>query len=90
MVVCTIKILDLTESNQYNKQFTDAKNNSARILLLHDPVPCMFPHCFFRVWYNEEVATMDNKIDKKYNELRNKLKHELASMIYTETLSQVG
>jgi hypothetical protein len=90
MVVCKIKILDLTANGQYNKSFNDDKGNVAKIMLLHEPEPCMYPHCVFRVWYNEEVAKMDNKQYTRNNQIRIKLKHELAGMIYTNTLSQIN
>src|SRR4051812_16203925 len=42
--VITISIVDLDKNNQFDKRFIDKNNNHARIKLLHDPVPCMFPH----------------------------------------------
>ncbi len=90
MVICPIRIKDLSKDGQYEKWFNDEKGNIARIKLLHDPDPCMFPHCIFRVWYNEEIANMDDKNYTRNRKIKIQIKHELASMIYTQTLSQVG
>jgi len=90
-VVCTIRILDLNNENKYDKSFED-NGDIATIQLIHDPEPCMYPHCIFRILFNGEVVTYDNYKDniKKANKLRNSLKTELASMIVTETLSQTA
>jgi hypothetical protein len=90
MMVCHIVIKDLDEKGQYDKSFSDDKGNVARMRLLHDPDPCMFPHCVFRVWYNEEVAKMENRNYTRNGKIRIQLKHELASMIYTNILTQAG
>jgi hypothetical protein len=90
MVACPIRIKDLDQHGQYDKSFSDDKGNIARIRLLHEPDPCMFPHCVFRVWYNEEVAELDNRNYTRNGKIRIQLKHELASMLYNQTLSQAG
>lgn len=90
-VVCTIRILDLNEQSQYDKSFSDG-SNAATIRLIHEPLPCMYPHAVFRILFNEEIVTYKNYKDnlKKANKLRNSLKTELASMIVTQTLSQTA
>ena len=87
--ICSIKIKDLNNEEQYDKFFTD-QHNSANIKLIHQPVPCMYPHTIFRIILNGEIVTFDNYKTglKKLNKLRIIIKEELASMIYTETLSQ--
>lgn len=89
--ICTIKILDLTETHIYDKSFQDSEK-IATIKLIHDPLPCMYPHCVFRISYNGEIVTYDNYKQglKKANKLRNQLKIELASMIVNNTLSQIA
>ncbi len=49
-VVCTIRILDLNADNKYDKSFTE-DGNTATIRLIHEPEPCMYPHCVFRILF---------------------------------------
>jgi len=92
-VVCTLKIVSLTENNKYRKEFTQRKNEMDYVgvmELIHEPESCMYPHCVFRVWVNDEVVTYDNRkqtIDK-LSEIRTRLKEELASMIITKQVNQ--
>jgi hypothetical protein len=93
-VVCILEIKNLNSENKYKKQYTQKKDNIDFVgvmELLHDPVPCMYPHCVFRVWINEEIVTIDNRKDTidKYKEIRTRLKDELASMIWKKQVSQL-
>src|ERR1017187_2474609 len=50
-VVCILEIKNLNSENKYKKQYTQKKDNIDFVgvmELLHDPVPCMYPHCVFR------------------------------------------
>ncbi len=91
--VCTLRIISLNEKNQYEKEFTQEKNGhlaTARIKLIHDPVPCMYPHCIFRIWLNGVVVTFGSykQTLKKWRKIRTELKQELASMIIQKAVSQ--
>lgn len=90
MVVCPIKIKDLNSIGLYDKLFNDENGNIARILLIHEPETCMYPHCVFRIWYNDELATFENRPYTKNRKIRIKLKDEFVSMIVTQTLSQTA
>ncbi len=92
-VVCPLKIKTLTENSSYIKEYTQTKDNTEYkcvMQLIHEPEPCMYPHCVFRVWINDTIVTTKNNkttIDK-LTEIRTKLKDELASMIRKRQVSQ--
>ena len=91
--VCTLAIKSLNANNQYHKEYSEEKNGqtyTGMIKLLHEPVPCMYPHSVFRVWLNGETVTYDNykQTLKKVTKIRNLLKEELASMIRRNQVSQ--
>lgn len=91
--VCPLEIIDLNESNQYSKFFEEEKNGEriiVRMDLLHDPAPCMYPHCIFRIWVGDIVVNFDNYKASlgRYNQIRTKIREELASMIVTKNISQ--
>ncbi len=92
-VVCTLVIRDLTPDNRYDKWFEQDKNGRvvcANIQLIHVPETCMYPHCVFRIWLDGVLVTMDNYKTTlgKVNEIRNRLRFEIASMIYNKEVSQ--
>lgn len=92
-VVCTLEIKSLNPNNTYKKKYTQKKDNelfTCYLELLHDPVPCMYSHCVFRVVINSEVITFDNYKQTlgKLNQIRNELKEELASMIIKKQVNQ--
>ena len=92
-VVCYLEIKSLNDKNKYRKEYTQTKNNdeyNCVMELLHEPEPCMFPHCVFRVWINNEIVTRDNckETINKLKTIRTSLKEELASMIYNRQISQ--
>ena len=83
----------MNHHNQYNKEFSQEKNGqntTARIKLIHEPKPCMYPHCTFRIWLEGTIVTCDNykQTLKKWRKIRTKLKDELASMIIQRVVSQ--
>lgn len=89
--ICTIEIKSLDSNYQYVKNFTESKNNvdhNCTFKLIHDPAVCMYPHCVFRVWINNELITYDNynQTIKKLNKIRAFLKEDLASMILQREL----
>ena len=90
-VVCTLKIKSLNEDYQYFKVFNVEKNQikyKCTLALIHDPIPCMYPHCLFRIILNNEVVVKDNYNDtlKRIKELRTKIRHELATMVYRRSI----
>jgi len=92
-VVCTLVIKSLNVSKGYKKVYTQTKNDelyTCYLELLHEPVPCMYSHCVFRVTINGNIITYDNhqEILKKLSQIRNQLKEELASMVLQNQVSQ--
>lgn len=92
-VVCTLTIRDLNEDFGYKKEYSQKKDNEDRVCvmaLLHEPETCMFPHCVFRVWVDGVTISYENykATIQKLNEIRNRLKAELASMIFRREVSQ--
>lgn len=100
--VLALKVISIDENNHYDKVFNCEKNTNlkVRLLLSHDPVCCMYPHCVFRFYiYNDDdheievtyenySSTLGDK--KKYKYLRDKLRHELSLMIIREAISYDG
>ena len=91
--VCTLVIKDLNEQKKYKKAYIQEKDSETYncvIELLHEPDPCMYPHCVFRVWLGNEIVTPDNHKKKlgKLHQIRNSLREELASMIVKKQVSQ--
>jgi len=87
--ISTLEIISLNQENKYCKIFEQMKDGNkiiARMDILHDPEPCMLPHCIFRIWVGDDKITSDNyKVTlKKFNEIRNKIREELTSMIIKE------
>ena len=93
LVVAKLMIVSLNEENKYLKQYEqikDGQKSIARMELLHEPEPCIYPHCVFRVWINDNMVTYDNyKFTlNKLKQLKTEIKEELASMIIREQISQ--
>ncbi len=95
--ICILKIKDLSEEGTYDKTFIEEKEDAehtARIMLMHDPIPCMYPHCEFRLWFDAIHVSKDNYSEtigsKKYKKLRNQLRQSLAVMIIQREISQKG
>lgn len=98
--VCVLEIKSLNADGCYNKTFTsdEKSDKSVRIELLHDPTPCMYPHCVFKFTFidggNEEQVTFCNYKKKlgaknKYSSiLRTMLRYELAGMIMKKKIRQ--
>lgn len=100
-VVCTLRVISLNEGNKYKKVYKQTKKDTGTnqdieytgvIELIHEPEPCMYPHCVFRVWVNDEKITYDNHKHtlSKLHEIRAHIKEELASMIISRQVSQTG
>lgn len=93
MVVCTLKIKSLTDDNKYKKNYEQIKGGktyTCQMELLHEPEPCMYPHCVFRIFIDGIVVDKDNYdiTIKKLNEIRTRLKEELASIIFRREVRQ--
>jgi hypothetical protein len=94
--ICTLIIKDVcNETLTYNKEFVEEKQTvqySARMRLMHEPSPCMYPHCVFRVWLNDQLITLDNYRDTidKLKQIKTQLKASLASMILQRRISQAN
>lgn len=91
--VCTLEIIGLNPDGKYIKEFDQIKNGefiTARMELLHDPEPCMFPHCVFRIWIGDVIVTYDNYGDTldRYKQIRTKIREELAHMMVTKKINQ--
>ncbi len=93
-VVCNLRIISLNGDNVFLKPYEQNKNDIdylATLELIHDPLPCMYHHCVFRVTLNNELIDTYEKYNntiKKLNKIRAAIKLELASMIYTRTIDQ--
>jgi hypothetical protein len=91
--ICTLQIVELKEDGTYSKDFQQEKNqqlHNANLQLIHDPLPCMYPHCVFRVTLDGTLITKSNFKDTigKLKEIKNKIKQEIASMILIKEVSQ--
>ncbi|HRG00812.1 MAG TPA: hypothetical protein PKZ75_06830 [Bacteroidia bacterium] len=92
-VVCTLVIRDINEQlGTYCKEFNQEKDktlHNAKLQLIHEPDNCMYPHCVFRVWLDEELITYDNyNLVDKLKQIKTQLKSALASMIIQKQISQ--
>lgn len=91
--VCTLEIKSLNDQQTYHKQFEQEKNGKVYkcvMELLHDPLPCMYPHCIFRVWLDGELVTYDNykSTIRKLKKIKTQLKQELGNMIVQREVRQ--
>ena len=93
-----LEIISLNENNNYDKNLVCDKNKSlkVRILLKHDPICCMYPHCVFQFFiYDAENCEIEVTFSNykttighnKYKYLRDKIRQELGSMIIKEEIS---
>lgn len=83
--IAEIKI-DKVSNGTYEKSFEYKKGETliiAKITLLHDPEPCMYPHCVFRIWLGDTKVDYQNYNDtlKKAHQLRTLIRQELATMV---------
>lgn len=96
--VVTLKVISLNKDGQYDKVFECDKNKGlkVRLLLSHNPVCCMYPHCVFRFFvYNDDGKEVEVSFEnypmtlklKKFKYLRDRLRHELSLMIIREVIS---
>lgn len=88
-----LKIISLNSNKRYSKEFTETKNgivHRSQLELLHDPVPCMYPHCVFRTWFNSDIVDRNNYKSGlgKMKRLKTKIRHELTTMIYRREVDQ--
>jgi hypothetical protein len=91
--ICKLKIISLLDNHTFDKKFSEEKDgitHIAQMKLVHDPHHCMYPHCEFRVWLNNEHLTMSNFSDKlkKLKVIKAALRQELAKMIIQKEISQ--
>ncbi len=94
LVVCTLKIQSLNINKTFKKEYKETKDGieyTCVLELFHEPEPCMYPHCVFRVWINGIKITYKNYKDtiSKLTIIRGNLKEELASMVITKEINQV-
>lgn len=79
----TLEIKELL-GNVYIKEFY-TEHHKFIVKLIHDPLPCMYCHCVFRIWFNNEIVTKTNYEStlgkKKFRKIRTKIRQELGSMI---------
>jgi hypothetical protein len=91
--ICTLTIKLLREDGSYYKEFEQQKNGMnyrCVMQLIHDPEPCMYPHCIFRIWINGELITTanSNQTINKLKVIKRLVKQELARMIITREIRQ--
>lgn len=91
-VICKLKIVSLSDENKYKKKFSQIKNEiqvDAYMELLHQPEPCMFPHCVFRIWVGHVIVTYDNykELLNNLQQIKTQIRQELVSMIVTSKIS---
>ncbi|MDD5150946.1 MAG: hypothetical protein PHC28_10810 [Flavobacterium sp.] len=92
-VVCNLIIKSLNDDYKYIKKFEETKTNivyNAVLCLLHQPEPCMYHHCVFRIILDGVIITYDNYKTtlNKLNKIKTAIKTEIASMIYTGEIDQ--
>ena len=88
-----LRIKSLNENSIYSKEFVQVKDNInyiGKLELIHDPTPCMYPHCIFRIWVNDVKVDRDNYRQglKKLNKLKNDIRQELSIMIFRGEIDQ--
>lgn len=84
----------LNNDNTFEKTIVseDASELIAKILLTHDPLPCMYPHCVFKISLNEITVTKENydevlnKKSRIFKNIRRDIRLELTSIIYSSRL----
>lgn len=91
--ICILEIISLNESGTYQQKLEDdIKGIFAIIYLLHDPVPCMYPHTVFQIFAGEVEVTEDNYSatigSKAYKTLKQKIRQVLGIMIVREEVDQ--
>lgn len=92
--VITLFIKNLGEETTYIKSFTTNYNAdlTIKITLLHDPIPCMYPHSVFELRLNDEIVNWNNytktlgKDNQACNDLREQVRNELTAMMLNEEI----
>lgn len=86
-----LKIQSLQDNTTYFKEIVSQENPdlSVTIKLIHDPIPCMYPHSVFEVSVNgdtinsENYNSLLNKKNRTFKNLRSDIRQELTSIIQT-------
>lgn len=86
-----LRIQNLQGSPTYTKQIPSREDPELIVIikLLHDPIPCMYPHSVFEVSINGVIVTRENYDsvlnlrNKKYKNIRSDIRQELTSIIQT-------
>lgn len=89
--IITLSIVNLNEGSTYSKEIISGNDPNLRVLirLIHDPLPCMYPHSVFEISINNVVINSDNYqtiLNKKnitFKNLRTDIRQEITSMIQT-------
>lgn len=92
--VCTLVIKSLNDENKFHKSYTqqqkDGTDITGELILVHDPDPCMYPHCVFRVMVGGEIVDFKNykATIGKLTYIRSYIKDELKAMIIQKIIDQ--
>lgn len=86
-----LEIRNLLDNITYYKEIVSRENPNIRagIRLVHDPIPCMYPHSVFEITINgvlinrENYDLLLNKRNKTFKNLRSDIRQELTSIIQT-------
>jgi len=93
--IVALLIKNLGELDTYSKTFTTKYDDalSVTITLLHDPVPCMYPHSVFELrLVDGTVVDSHNytktlgKRNQAYSDLREQIRNELTAMMLNEEI----
>ena len=92
--IVILKIEDLGDQETYIKRLIsrDDKNISAEIKLIHDPLPCMYPHSVFEIFLGGVAVTDENykktlgRSNRTMKNLRSDIRQELTSIVQTGKL----
>ena len=84
-----LKINEISKPYYYKKKIiqkdSDNKSHEVIIELIHDPLPCMYPHSIFRFFHDNQIVTKENFKNtlgkKSQKRLRQKCRDSLTRMI---------
>ena len=91
-----LEIKTLDGNGHYDKDFPDPYNQNndqvCNMKLAHDPIPCMYPHCEFRLTFEDELVRYANYKQtlgrKSARNIRTSIRTELAKMIIRREIRQ--
>lgn len=93
--IVTLRIDVLGNRSTFVKKIISRDNEdlTAEIKLIHDPLPCMYPHSVFEVSLGGEIVTRENykstlgKSNRTMKNLRSDIRQELTSIIQTGSIN---